>query len=115
MREPPKVPEPPPQTPDQLIGGIVSLMIGIVSETVLHPVIPWTYMPGAIILMIGLGIGAAVLERQRHREGTIAYFVILAGVAIWFFQGWQNISLLAPMLYTGFYQLTRWGLRLQLE
>lgn len=95
---------------DALIGGVVALILGIVSEALLHPVIPWTYMPGTHFVMIGLGIGVALLERQRPREGRIVYNVALVGVLVWFWGAWQNISMLAPALYMASCQLTRWGL-----
>lgn len=113
MRPPPKQPESPPPVPDQLIGGIISLVIGIVSETILHPIVPWTFMPGVIILMIGLGLTAAVFQSRVPRWGRLGYFVILVGVLAWYFNGFMQISPLGPMLYVGTFQVTTWALRQQ--
>jgi len=72
-------------------------------------------MPGTIFIMVGLGIALAVLEFRYPKPGRITYYVALAGVLLWYFGAWQNISFLAPLLFIGFFQLSRFVVRLSFE
>jgi len=115
INPPSKIPPAPAQNYDSLVSGLICLFVGIGSEAVMHPIMPWTFMPGTIFVMIGLGLGAAVLEKHFPKPGMITYYVLMAGVLFWYMNAWQNISFLAPMLFLGFFQLSRFVLRLTLD
>lgn len=112
---PPKIPPAPTHNYDSLVAGLICLVIGIGSEAVLHPIIPWTFMPGTIFVMIGLGVGLAVLEKQYPKPGMICFYIGTAGVMFWYIGAMLNISYLAPMLYFGMFQLSRCVLRLTFD
>jgi len=114
IQKPTEVP-PPAHNYDSLIGGLIFLVLGIGAEVVQHPVTPWTYMPGTVFVMVGLGLALAVLEKQYPKAGRIAHAIALTGVFIWYLPASQVISLLCPALFLAFFQLSRFVLRLTLE
>lgn len=99
---------------EHLFAGLVCLVAGIVNEASAHPVTPWSYMPGQLLMMVGLGIGTAVWEHHQRRPGTIAFFVILGAIGIWWISNFPSISYLGLALYIGLHQLTRWVLKMAL-
>jgi hypothetical protein len=113
MREPPPLSEPPNQRYGYLIRGLIMLVAGMVSEGLMHPVVPWTYVPGMIIISIGVGIGLGVFDRYLPNIAAIAYFVLAIGFFI--VTRSAETSLLPLFLYSGFYDLARFGVRVQFE
>lgn len=107
MREPPPVDKPSSERFSYLIRGLIMLVIGMVAEGFSRPVVPWSYVPGQLAVVVGVGIALGILELYYPRVISVVYLVVAAGV-FWFVFG-SDTSILPLFLYASAYDLTRFG------
>lgn len=113
MREPPPLSEPPSLRYGYLFRGLIMLVGGMVSEWLMRPIVPWTYVPGTLVVVTGVGIAVAIFDRYRPDFASIAYFAVAVGVFGLTYL--SQTSILPLFLYTAAFDLTRFALRVQIE
>lgn len=79
----------------------------------MRPIIPWTYVPGSILVILGLGVATALFNRSYVKFGLGAYYAATIGVVIW--ASLTGTSFFPVFLYMGTFHLTQWALSLAIE
>ena len=113
MRQPPPLTEPPSQRTAYLVRGLLMLPMAAMAEVMVHPIVPWSFIPGQLALIVGAGIGLGVFERYYPKIASIV-FVVLAALVFWFSFASQT-SMLPLFLFSAAYDLTRFGVRVSIE
>ena len=109
--ETPRMRSAPPRH-ELLARGLIFFAVGVATEIMFHPVVPWTFVPGTIILVFGIGVALGVLEKFYPRWADPTFLVVSLGIGYLAFQ--QETSFLPIFLYASAYYLTRWVLSLDL-
>jgi hypothetical protein len=113
MRQPPPLTEPPSQRTAYLVRGVLMLPMAVFAEVIANPIVPWSFVPGQLALIVGAGIGLGVFERYYPKIASVA-FVALAALVFWFSFASQT-SMLPLFMLSAAYDLTRFGVRVSIE
>lgn len=112
MREQmPTVGSKPPMV-ENLVRSLVYLAVGIGTEVLFHPVMPWTYVFGPLVLLFGLGVGTGLFDRPYRRWSLIPRIAIGIGASV--FSLLQGASLLPLCIFLFAFYITRWVLSIDL-
>ena len=90
------------------ITGVIFLLVGIYFEAATQPLEPILYMPGFLLLVIGLGFAVPIGELFVPKGRMLVYLPFVLGIA--YVQLQNDLSLLPMCVFLGLYRLTQVGL-----
>lgn len=113
MREPPPLNDPSGREWVYLLRALGGLLLGIVLEALEHPIVPWTYAPGFLVVSLGLGIGVGVADRYFPNWTGLLRIVATMAVLMLALKNGQS-PLPAAILYAAC-EATRFATRFQVN